>query len=96
MTTTVTIDIDGETFNVDAELFREYRQRAFDELTNKNEADAKFKEEVETLAETTGIKKGLLSKYLKASHAAKTKALKAEVDSFEALDNVVAARGVQA
>lgn len=88
---TVTIEIDGNMHTIDAGLFREYRQRAFEALDNKKQADEDLKEEVEALAETTGIKKGTLTKYFKASHAAKTKALKAESDVFEALDDVVKA-----
>lgn len=91
MTTTVTIDIEGVSHTIDAALFREYRQRAFEALDNKKQADADFKDEVETLAETTGIKKGTLSKYLKDSHAAKTKAVIAQADTYDALDTVVKA-----
>jgi predicted solute-binding protein len=90
MANVIHIEVAGKQVEIDAELFKGYRQEAFEHLDNKNEADAQFKEVVETVAETTGLKKGIVSKYLKDSHAAKTKALKDTAEVYGVLDDAIA------
>jgi hypothetical protein len=89
MTNVVSIEFDGKNVQIDQEMFQEYLKEAFEHLATIEEADQQFKEVVETVSETTGLKKAKVSKYLKERHAAKTKATRELGQLFEALDDVV-------
>lgn len=75
--------------NVDPELLKGYRDEAFNHLNAEADAKEKFKEVVETVSETTGLKKPLISKWLKTHFKAKIAAMRAEADAVEALDKAV-------
>jgi predicted solute-binding protein len=89
MNNVTTIEFDGKNVQIDQKLFQGYLKEAFEHLGAIEEADQLFKEVVETVAETTGLKKAKVSKYLKERHAAKTKATRELGQLFEALDDVV-------
>lgn len=85
---TVTIEMpDGETIELDADLLREYREESFGYLKKEAEAKAEFKDAIEAQAETLGIDKKFLAKYIKASYKAKTNEAKALGELFTALDD---------
>lgn len=87
----VSVTIGDETVNVDPKLLREYKAEASKYLNEEADAKAGFKEAVETMAETFGIEKGVLSKWLKAAHKAETKKTTELAQAFEQLDVAVAA-----
>jgi hypothetical protein len=87
MTKVTTIETKAGNVTINAELFQGYINEAFDHLDAVAEADELFNEVVETVAETTGMKKPLVKKYLKARHKAQTKATKELGELFTALDN---------
>lgn len=91
MSKTINIEVNGTMVEIDGELFKGYRQEAFEHLDNKSEAEARFKEVVETVAETTGLKKGVVSKFLKTSYDAKLKELKDQAELFGAIEEAVQA-----
>lgn len=91
MSKNIQIEVNGVMVEIDGELFKGYRQEAFEHLDSKKNADALFKEVVETVAETTGLKKGVVSKYLKTSYEAKLKAMQEEADLFSTIDEAVKA-----
>lgn len=86
MTQVTTIATASGNVTIDGELFQGYINESFDYLDKIAEATELFKEVVETVAETTGLKKPLVSKYLKARHAAATKVAKDLGELFTALD----------
>lgn len=90
MTKQTIVGPDGEHVEIDAALFKESRERAFDFLREEAEQKGNFKDEVETIAETTGLTKGFVSKYLKAKFKDETEAAKQLGDSFASLDEAVA------
>lgn len=81
---------DGETVEIDANLFKESREEAFGYLKEEAKQKREFKEVVDTLAEVTGLKKGYISKYFKTSYKKETETAKLLGDSFASLDEVVA------
>lgn len=85
----VGIETEDGTKNVDPKLLAEYKTEAFEHLTSIKKATTLFKETVEALSETTGIKKNILSKWLKTRFKEKVKAMKAETETIEALDAAV-------
>lgn len=85
----VGINTEDGTKNVDPELLAEYKDEAFEHLLAIKKATTLFKETVETLSETTGIPKNVLSKWLKTRFKDKVKAMKAETETIEALDAAV-------
>lgn len=87
----VGIPTEDGTKNVDPELLTEYKNEAFEHLLAIKKATTLFKETVETLSETTGIKKNILSKWLKTRFKDKVRAMKAETETVEALDTIVKA-----
>jgi predicted solute-binding protein len=89
MTNTTTIQLADGVATVDQELFQNYLKEAFEHLGAMEEAEDMFKEVVETVAETTKIKKSKVGKYFKERYAAKTKATKELGQLFEKLDEVV-------
>lgn len=89
MSNVVTLDFEGKNVKIDQDLFQGYLKEAFEHLGVIEEADGLFKEVVETVAETTGLKKARVSKYFKERFAAKTKATKELGELFGKLDEVV-------
>jgi hypothetical protein len=87
MTQITTIETKTGNVTINAALFQGYIEEAFDHLDAAAEAQELFKEVVETVAETTGLKKAIVSKYLKARHAAATKQTKELGELFTALDD---------
>lgn len=85
----VSIEINGETLELDAELLKGYRDEAFEILGKEAEAKRDFKDAMEAQAEALGISKKLLTKYLKASYKAKTKEASELGTAFAALDEAV-------
>lgn len=75
--------------NVNPELLAEYKENAFEFLTAIKKATIRFKEEVETISDSTGIKKNIISKWLKTRFKEKVKAMKAEAETIEALDAAI-------
>lgn len=89
MTTKTNITLgDGQSYEVDVEAFSNGKGEAFDALDKIEEGKAELKAAVEALADASGIKKGTLSKYLKAKHAAKIAEAKTTATTFEALESV--------
>lgn len=84
-----TLETSEGTATINQELFQGYVKEAFEHLTTMAEAEGYFKEVVETVAETTKLKKSKVSKYLKERYAAKTKATREMGALFEKLDEVV-------
>lgn len=82
----VQIEIDGQEVEIDGELLREYRNEAFDILSDEAEAKAAFKKAMEAQAETLSIPKKLLTKYIKAAFKAKTKEARELGSLFGQLD----------
>lgn len=87
--TQVTIPTAAGNKDIDPALFAQYKDEAFGYLDTLEEAKGNLKEVIETLAESTGLTKGLVSKYLKARHAEKTADNIAEGKTFAALDEAV-------
>lgn len=81
-----TLQTSDGTVTINAELFQEYLKEAFEHLTAIEEATEQFKEVVETVAATTGLKKPKVSKYLKERYEAKTKKTRELGDLFTSLD----------
>jgi predicted solute-binding protein len=90
MTTTTIATKDG-TVKIDSALFQGYTDEAFEYLEAIADAQTKFKEVVETVAETTGLKKPIVAKYLKARFEQKTKDAKDLGNLYSALDAAVGA-----
>jgi type VI protein secretion system component VasK len=86
MTQITTISTAAGDVTINSDLFQGYVNEAFDHLDAVAEATELFNEVVETVAETTKLKKPLVKKYLKARHEAKTKATKELGELFTALD----------
>lgn len=89
MSNIVTLDTSEGTATVDQELFQGYLKEAFEHLGAMEEAESLFKEVVETVAETTKLKKSHVSKYMKERFAASTKKTKELGTLFSKLDEVV-------
>lgn len=75
--------------NVHPDLLKGWRQDAFEQLRKADGVKEELKLLAETVEETTGIKKGVISKWFKAQYKAETKKTKSLGETFEALDNVV-------
>lgn len=91
MTNVTTIVVDGVNVNIDSEVFQGYTSESFGILKRQEIIKEEFKLLVETVAETTKLKKAVVSKYLKARFNLSTKEPKVEGELFEALDNVLEA-----
>jgi hypothetical protein len=85
----VKITIGEEEFVLDAELFRQYKDQAFEALEAQRKAKKELKDTVDVVAEVTGLKKGLVSKFFKSLYELKMDAAREEVESLEALKAVV-------
>jgi hypothetical protein len=93
----ITIETGEGNITIDAELLKEYRQRAFETLKAQDEAKLEFKEEVDAAAdgaESTTVEKKvlvkILGKYFKAAYKDSTKEAKELGEVFAALDEAVA------
>jgi hypothetical protein len=86
MSKMVTIETPDGVIELDADLLNGYRTEAFEFLREEAEQKRNFKDAVEAQAETLGISKKLLTKYLKASFKAKTKEARELGDLFTQLD----------
>lgn len=78
---------DGSTVEVDVELFKGYQQEAFSYLEEEAAQKEKLKEVIETLAETTGLDKKVLTKYIKQKFKDATKEQTVLGEFFAALDD---------
>ena len=90
MANITTIELTDGVATINDELFKGYMKEAFEHLTSKQEAEELFKEVVETVAETTGIKGAKVSKYLKERYKAETKKTTELGELFRTLDEAVA------
>jgi hypothetical protein len=79
--------------NIHPDVLNQYRRDAFAALTQETKAKAEFKELVEAVEEATGIKKGVISKWFKASFKDETEKVSALGKTFEALDEAADAAG---
>jgi multidrug efflux pump subunit AcrB len=84
----IPLTIGDVTVEVDPEKLRAYQNEANTYLTAEVAAKADFKEAVETMEETFGIDKKILTKWLKASFKTKTKETSELAEAFEQLDGV--------
>lgn len=89
MSQQVKITVAEEEFVLDAELFRQYKDEAFEALETARKAKADLKSVIDTVSEVTGLKKGLVSKFFKKLHEVSLKAAQEEVDALNALADVV-------
>jgi predicted solute-binding protein len=86
MSNMVTVETEDGSVEFDAEVFNAYKDEAFTHLAAEAEAKTLVKEVIETLAETTGLDKKLVGKYLKAAYKAKTKEQRQLGEAFAAID----------
>ena len=87
MSNTTIIEMpNGESVELDIELFKGYRDESFAFLKAEAEAKRDFKDAVEAQAETLGIDKKILTKYFKAAFKMKTKETSTLGETFAALD----------
>lgn len=87
MSNKISIEIDGNTVELDADVARGYRDEAYEILRKEADAKADFKSAMELQAEGLGgIDKKVWQKYIKAGFKAKTKEARALGDAFTALD----------
>lgn len=89
MTQVTTIETSEGVAKIDADLFQGYLKEAFEHLDDVKEVQKSYKEVVETVAETTGLKKATVNKYFKQRHKAETAKTKALGELFSMLDEVV-------
>lgn len=81
--------------NVDPALLSAWKDEAFEYLHNMQHNKTLLKELVETMNEWTDIKKGTISKWLKARYEDKIKALSQVTETLEALDSAIAPKAVE-
>ena len=88
--TTLTLNTnDGKVATIDSKVFIGYTQESHTLLDQISELGKDFKELIDTVAETTGLEKKYVSKYLKARYKYATKEASELGDLFVALDGVV-------
>lgn len=80
---------DGKVVEFDPELFREYQEEAFGYLNEIDEQKANLKSVLETMIETTGIDKKVLTKYIKDSYKAKSKETIQLGEAFAAINEAI-------
>lgn len=85
----VTIEIGGESVELDAELLKGYRDEAFEILGKEAEAKADFKKAMEAQAEGLSIDKKVWQKYVKSAFKAKTREARELGEAFAALDGAM-------
>lgn len=91
----ITITIDDEAIELDAELFRQYKAQAFEALDKAEEAKGELKDTIDTVAEVTDLKKGLVSKFFKRLYKAELDAASAEAKTMQALRAVLDGTAVE-
>lgn len=96
MSKKVTIETKEGNITIDAELLKQYRQRAFSALDAEQGAKQDFKDEVEAAVggvESTTVEgkvlKKLLTKYFKASYKEQTKEAQEMGELFGKFDEIV-------
>lgn len=75
--------------NIHPDVLKGYKDEAFGYLKDETEAKAGFKEVLETIEETSGIPKAVMSKWLKARYKDETDKAKELATTFQALDDAV-------
>ena len=90
MTNVTTIETKAGKVTIKEELFKGYVNESFEYLQAIAHNQTLLKELVETVAETTGMKKGVVSKYLKQRFEDKTNETKDLGNLFEQLDEATA------
>lgn len=78
---------DGATVEIDVELFKGYQEEAFEYLRQEADQKANFKDAVETLADTIGVDKKVLTKYIKQRFKDATKEQTVLGEFFASLDD---------
>lgn len=86
----ITTTFDGTTVTIDEKLFQGYNSEALEYLREAAEQMENFKDVVETVAETTGLKKAKVSKFFKDRYAQKIKEGSETAALFETLESVLA------
>jgi hypothetical protein len=74
--------------NMQPEMLREYLKQSYEILTELDNLKEQFKGHVETVAAETTLKKGVVSKYLKARYKQATKVEKELGQVFDQLDSI--------
>jgi predicted solute-binding protein len=74
---------------IDSKVFTGYTQESYELLDKVSELNKDFKELVETVAETTGLEKKIVSKYLKARYKEQTKDASELGIVFDKLDEIL-------
>lgn len=86
----ITIEVaNGQTANIQPDVLREYVREAYGYISEQEKAKGDLKELVETVAETTGLKKGVINKYFKARYKQATEAEKSLGKLFTQLDEAL-------
>jgi hypothetical protein len=75
--------------NIHPDVLKGYKDEAFGYLKTETEAKAGFKGVLETIEETSGIPKAIMSKWLKARYKDETEKAKELATTFQALDDAV-------
>ena len=88
--TTVSIPSPDGSRDIDVALFSGYKDEANEYFRTLEDAAEELKELIDTIAKSTGLKKGFVKKYLKARYDEKTEAAVAEGKGFAALDEALA------
>jgi hypothetical protein len=86
---TVPVTVDGVTANIHEDYLREVVKEAYTHLSEAQLHMDNFKDLVESVKLKTGLKKGFVSKYLKARYKQKTKAEKETGKGFAVLDDIL-------
>lgn len=89
-TNKITIETSEGTATIDAKLFKGYNEEALNLLNEAEGIMQNFKDVVETVAETTGLKKATVSKFFKQRYADKIKEGSETAALFEQLEEVLA------
>ncbi len=66
-------------------LFVQYKDEAFNYLTDEETAKSSFKEVVETVAKSTGLEKALVAKFYRASRNSKVQGILEEAEAIRFL-----------
>ena len=85
----ITTTFDGTTVTIDEKLFQGYNSEALALLSEADGIMQNFKDVVETVAETTGLKKAKVSKFFKDRYAQKIKEGSETAALFETLESVL-------
>lgn len=89
MSNVISMDVDGVSVTIDAGKFKNLYDQAFEHLAEIESNNQSFKDVVEDIADETKLEKAMVSKYLKARYAAKTKAAKTQGEVFAAIDGML-------